>query len=141
MKKFFFLSIIIASVFTLFSNQRKKNTENLPLLNTKWILEEIYETPITQGLDTAFITFSDNYKFSGNFGCNLFFGNFNFGKKRIKIDFLGSTRRLCTNMSLEDQFSKALRDDITHYRIEKNNLFLHNKNKVVLKFEGMVSLK
>jgi len=136
MKKFFFLSIVILSVLTLLANQRKKNAGNLPLLNTRWVLEEIYETPIEQTRDTAFITFSADYKLSGNFGCNLFFGNFNFSKKRMKIDFLGSTRRLCVNMSLEEQFSRALRDEITHYHIEKNKLFLHSKNKVVLKFEG-----
>ena len=136
MKKLFFLSMVILSMFTLFASQRKKNAGNLPLLNTRWILEEIYETPIESGRDTAFITFSDHYNISGNFGCNLFFGNFSFGKKRMKIDFLGSTRRLCADMSLEERFSKALRDDITHYHIEKNKLFLHNKNKEVFKFEG-----
>ena len=120
----------------LFANSQKKNTENLPLLNTRWILEEIYEVPVIQGSDTAFIIFHDSYKISGNFGCNLFFGNFSFGKKRMKIDFTGSTRRLCANMDLEERFSRAIRDEITHYHIEKNKLYLHNKNRVVCKFEG-----
>ena len=128
------------SVFVLLANQRKKNIENLPLLNTKWILEEIHEVPITHTSDTAFIIFDESYKISGNFGCNLFFGNFSFGKKRMKIDFLGSTRRLCVNMSLEEQFSLALRDDISHYYIEKNKLYLHNKDRVILKFEANSSL-
>lgn len=136
MKKLFFLGIVILSVFSSFAGQRKKNAGNSPLLHTKWILEEIYETLIEQGKDTTYVTFSDNYKISGNSGCNLFFGNFSYGKKRIKIDFLGSTKRLCANMSLEERFSKALRDGITYYHIEKNKLFLRNKNKVVLKFES-----
>jgi len=141
MKKIIFLSIVILSVLALFAKPRKKNTENLPLLNTKWILEEVYGMPVTQGVDTAFIIFFDNYRISGNFGCNLFFGNFSFGKKRIKLDYVGSTRRLCIDMSLEDQFSKAIRDDITHYHIEKNKLYLRYKEHVILKFEGIISPK
>jgi len=135
-KKVIFLCILMGSVLMLFANSQKKNTENLPLLNTRWILEEIYEVPVIQGSDTAFIIFHDSYKISGNFGCNLFFGNFSFGKKRMKIDFTGSTRRLCANMDLEERFSRAIRDEITHYHIEKNKLYLHNKNRVVCKFEG-----
>jgi heat shock protein HslJ len=138
MKKIIFLSIIILSVLVLFAKPRKKDTENLPLLNTKWILTEIYETPVTQGVDTAFIIFSDDYRISGNLGCNLFFGNFSFGRKRMKLDYVGSTRKLCIDMSMEDQFSKAIRDDVTHYHIEKNKLYLRNKNNVILKFEGIV---
>ncbi|MCL2291436.1 MAG: META domain-containing protein [Bacteroidetes bacterium] len=137
MRKILFLSIIILSVLTLFAKPRKKDTENLPLFYTKWILKEIHGMPVTQGLDTAFIIFSDNYKMSGNLGCNLFFGSFSSGKKRIKLDFVGSTRRLCIDMSLEEQFSRAIRDDITHYHIEKNKLYLRYKENVVLKFEGI----
>jgi len=136
MKKIVLVSIFVVSVLVLFANQRKKNVEISPLLNTKWILKEVYEMPVIQASDTAFITFNDDYKISGNLGCNLFFGNFTFGKKRMRIDFLGSTRRLCINMDVEDRFSKALRDDITNYYIENNKLYLRNKDKVVCKFEG-----
>jgi len=136
MKKIVLVSIFVVSVLVLFANQRKKNVEISPLLNTKWILKELYEIPVIQAADTAFITFNDDYKISGNLGCNLFFGNFTFGKKRMRIDFLGSTRRLCINMDVEDRFSKALRDDITNYYIENNKLYLRNKDKVVCKFEG-----
>ena len=138
MKKIIFLSIIILSVLVLFAKPREKNTENLPLLNTRWILEEVHETPVTQGVDTAFVIFTENYRMSGNLGCNLFFGNFNFGKKRMKLDYVGSTKRLCIDMSLEEQFSRAMRDDITHYHIEKNKLFLRYRENVVLKFEGII---
>ena len=136
MKKIVLVSIFVVSVLVLFANQRKKNVEISPLLNTKWILKELYEIPVIQAADTAFIIFHDTYKISGNLGCNLFFGNFTFGKKRMRIDFLGSTRRLCINMDVEDRFSKALRDDITNYYIENNKLYLRNKDKVVCKFEG-----
>jgi heat shock protein HslJ len=126
-------------VFFLYAGKRKKNAENLPLLHTKWLLEEVFETHIVQGLDTAFIVFYDTYKFSGNFGCNLFFGTFGFGKKRIKIDYCGATKMYCKEMRLEEQFVKALRNDITHYYIEKNTLYLLEQKKVVLKFGGVTS--
>ncbi|MCL2435356.1 MAG: META domain-containing protein [Lentimicrobiaceae bacterium] len=136
MKKNVLIGILVASVLFLFANQRKKIAENSSLLNTRWILTELYEIPVVQAADTAFIIFNEDYKISGNLGCNLFFGNFSFGKTRMKIDFLGSTRRLCLNMDVEDRFSKALRDNIKTYHIEKNTLYLHNKDRVVCKFEG-----
>jgi len=141
MKKIAFFSIIILSVLVLFAKPRKKDSENLPLLHTKWVLEEIHETPVTQTIDTAFIIFAENYRISGNLGCNLFFGNFSSGKKRMRLDYVGSTKRLCVDMSLEEQFSRAIRDDITHYHIEKNKLFIRYRENVVLKFEGIISPK
>jgi len=136
LKKIIIFTIIVASVFVLHAGKRKKNTENLPLLNTKWILKELSEMPVIHSIDTAFIMFHDTYKFSGNFGCNLFFGEFDFGKKRIKIDYCGATKMYCADMSLEEQFAKALKNDITHYYIEKNKLFLLFQNRTVCKFEG-----
>jgi len=137
-KKNVFLFFILLQVLFLYAKNDKKNTENLPLLNTKWVLTEISETPILQTLDTAFITFYDSYKFSGNFGCNLFFGEFTFGKRRIKMDFIGATKKFCANMQLEEQFLKIMRNDITHYYIEKNTLYLFDKKRVVCKFEGQI---
>jgi len=140
-KKIIIFTIIISSVFVLHAGKRNKNTDHLPLLNTKWILEELSDMYIIHNSDTAFIVFFENYKFSGNLGCNLFFGEFTFGKKRIKIDYFGATKKYCADMRLEEKFAKALRSDITHYYIEKNKLFLRFQNKTVCKFKGITSSK
>lgn len=131
--------IILSSVFVLHAGNQKKSTDNLPLLNTKWLLTEVAGMPVVQLSDTAFIIFHDTYRFSGNLGCNLFFGEFSFGKKRIKIDYCGSTKMYCFDMRLEEQFAKALRNEITHYNIENNKLYLLFQNKTVCKFEGIIS--
>lgn len=141
MKKVLLLSIIIFSVFILNAGNRKKNAGNLPLLNTKWILKEIYNEHIIHNNDTAFIIFNDQYKISGNLGCNLFFGNFSYGKKMLKLDYVGSTRKLCFDMYTENQFVKMLRDDISNYYIEKDLLYIRNKNKVVAVFRGILTPK
>jgi heat shock protein HslJ len=138
-KKIIVFTIIISSILALQAGKRKKNTDNLPLLNTKWVLEELFEIPIVHNLDTAFITFHETFKFSGNFGCNLFFGEFMYSKKRIKLDYLGATKMYCFDMRLEEKFTKALRNDITHYLIENNKLYLFEQKKVVFKFEGKFS--
>jgi len=140
-KKSIIFCILISSVFLVQAGKRKKNTENMPLLNTKWILEEIMEIPVVHGLDTAFIVFDDHYKFSGNLGCNLFFGTFSFSKKRIKIDYLGATKKYCADMTLEEQFVKVLRSDIAHYYVDNNKLYLLYQKKAIAKFEGYPSSK
>lgn len=137
MKKNIFLVVIIISILTLQAQTRKNKSGNLPLLNTKWVLEEIAEIPVLHNSDTAFIVFYENYKFSGNFGCNSFFGEFSFTKKRIKLDYIGATKKLCSDMSVEARFFKAIKSDITHYYIEKNNLYLLHKLKIVCKFKGL----
>jgi len=138
-KQIIIFTIIISSVLIVHAGKRNKNIDNLPLLNTKWILEELSEMPVIQKNDTAFIVFYDTYKFSGNLGCNLFFGEFTIGKKRIKLDYFGATKKFCTDMHLEELFARALRNDITHYYIEKNKLYLRFQNKTVCKFKGITS--
>jgi len=138
-KRTLIFCVVISTVLFLYAGKRKKNIDNLPLYNTKWLLEEIYEKPIVQSSDTAFIIFNENNKFSGNLGCNLFFGEFTFGKKRIKLDYFGATKKYCKDSSVEELFTKALRDDITHYIIENNKLYLRNKTQVICKFEGVIS--
>ena len=140
MKKLILFCICILTVFMLSAGGRKKSAENLPLLNTKWILTVIYDDVILQDMDTAYIIFNDNYKFSGNLGCNLFFGEFNYRKKKIRLDYFGATKKLCANMEVEEQFVKAIRNDILQYNIEKNKLYLLYKNKTICKFEGITSL-
>ena len=140
MKKLILLNIFISTVLILYAGKGKKNAENLPLLNTKWILTVIYNDVILQDTDTAYIIFNDNYKFSGNLGCNLFFGEFNYRKKKIKLDYFGATKKLCANMEVEEQFVKAIRNDVFQYNIEKNKLYLLYKNKTICKFEGISAL-
>jgi len=134
-KRFVFLFILILLFFVSFAKSRKKNADNLPLTNTKWILKEVFNQYIYHDPDTAYIVFSDNYTFTGNLGCNIFFGNYNNSKKRFKFDYVGATKKLCQNMEVEKQFIKALKSDISHYYIEKNKLFFVSKNKVIFTFE------
>jgi len=128
--------IIMISIFSLSAKTRKKNIDNLPLMNTKWVLEEVFETVVTHNNDTAFITFSENYKFSGNLSCNLFFGEFSYGKKRLKLDYFGATKKYCKDMSLEELFLKAIKLDKFTYFINRNTMFFFHKKNMVCKFEG-----
>jgi heat shock protein HslJ len=136
MKKLTFFSIFILMTLMLYAGKGKKNAENFPLLNTKWVLTDIYETMVLHDTDTAYIIFDDAYKFSGNLGCNLFFGEFSYGKKRMKLDYFGATKKLCADMEVETLFVKAIRNDILQYYIDKNRLYLLVKNKKTAVFEG-----
>ena len=140
-KRSVFLFILMLLFFVSFAKNRKKNADNLPLTNTKWVLKEVFNQYIYHDPDTAYIVFSDNYTFTGNLGCNIFFGNFNNSKKRFKFDYTGATKKLCQNMEVEKLFIKAIKSDITHYYIEKNKLFFVSKKKVIFTFETTESIK
>lgn len=134
--KLLFITISILSMITIQAKPRKRVSDNFQLLNTKWVLEKIGDSYIFfYDTDTAYIVFYDNYKFSGNFGCNIFFGEFSYGKKRIKLDYIGATKKLCSDMNIEERFYKALKNDITHFYIDKNHLYLLHKLNVICKFQ------
>ena len=85
---------------------------NEDLLEKKWKLYEIngvlvstMESPTAKN---AFITFhAKENRVSGNSGCNNFSGVYQFGPgDRLQFSTMVSTRKMCIDMSVEDQMNK-----------------------------------
>lgn len=109
-------------------------SENKPLVNTYWVLKSVKGEDIPKCIITPNIVFKSDGRYTGNLGCNSFFGTYNCGKKRIKMEFEGATKRLCDNMKVEKLFLLHLHSEFTQYEIIGDTLILKDKNGEVLRF-------
>ncbi len=106
---------------------------NSGLSGVKWKLTEINGIRITEsnpGYPEVFIIFSDeNNSFSGNSGCNSFFGKFGITNDDwITLSGIGATKKACPDMSVEDVFLKTL-SSVNRFSLEGEKLTLMKNGK------------
>ena len=131
--------VVIVLLFGCSSSKKNIKQQNAtPLLGTYWVLQSIEGKKI----DTAHlivvphIVFDTAGQYHGNFGCNIFLGEYYAGKKKIFMSYMGASKRLCSNMEMEKQFYSAIKQEIKHYNIENNTLILSTKEREILRFSG-----
>jgi len=137
MKKISLPFVIFATLLLLSCTTLKRTPKSLPLQSTYWVLDAVEGQSIAEmsQSNTPYIVFDTNYKYHGHFGCNQFFGSYNFSKKKLSMDYAGATKKMCSNMQIETLFTKALRKEIKYYTITGNTLLLKDKQKnEVLRF-------
>lgn len=102
-------------------------------LTDVWKLESIHEKTIVLNKDNTEIPFLEinvgQMKVMGTGGCNSISGSI----KTVTEDNLSfhpiiSTKKLCKNMEIENEFLAALNQTNT-YKIENNHLYLYNADK------------
>lgn len=97
------------------------------LTNIKWVLTDLNGQPVAEAPVTPTITFTEN-RISGEAGCNSYFGTYYAHKKgRLDIEYTGSTKRLCNDMKVEDQFISALRTDKLSYVVVDDVLIIRGQ--------------
>jgi heat shock protein HslJ len=122
------------------SNKQTKVAANTNALAGEWILSEVNGNKIESNTDmpTPFIIFDEKESLvNGNAGCNNFFGNYITDTNQptaLRFDNMGSTKKMCQDMEIEDQFFMAM-GQVTNMECNANTLLLKDQNnKVVLKF-------
>lgn len=101
-----------------------KKTASIDSLSGEWSIVKIdgKEIKVTEGQDLPFLGFNTKEgRVYGNAGCNLLTGALNADAKAGTIDFgaLGSTRRMCPDMSLEQQVLESL-GKVAQYKMMNN---------------------
>jgi len=101
-----------------------KKTTSIDSLSGEWSIVKIdgNEVKVTGDQDLPFLGFNTKEgRVYGNAGCNLLTGALNADVKAGTIDFgaLGSTRRMCPDMSLEQQVLESL-GKVAQYKIMNN---------------------
>ena len=71
---------------------------------------------------------------SGHDGCNRFFGKLTGNTSSLKFGMMGATMMACPDMELGNQFLKLISDQEFSYRLESGQLWLLQKDQVVVKF-------
>jgi len=124
-----FLTLNVTSPEIIQTNSLLETSEHT-LFNT-WKIIKI------KGLDKVAINptmeFSEEESgVSGFSGCNNFNGSFELKGKEIKFGPIASTRKMCQDMSVEDQFTKIL-VEVARYEVVKRELYLYDvKDEILL---------
>jgi len=137
MKKFFLIMACMAFVTIVWGQTSKKDKNNpnmTSLIETYWILQSVDGKPISGTFDiTPYILFDKGNLYYGNTGCNSFFGKFTSKKNKLKMKYTGATKKICANMTTETILLKALKQEISNYRIEGDVLILLSKDREIMR--------
>ena len=112
---------------------RKRSKLERPLVGTEWQLVQLMAKDVTAEGDSFRLTFMSNGSMAGKGDCNMLTATYSMTTSReLKIKNLGSTRRLCKNFELENEFMDML-EGVTHYEMDADHmLFLNNGTLVAI---------
>ena len=136
------LALWVAGLVCFGGCEKEENSSRL--LNTRWMLVEIEETPIGlssySGTYRSYIEFSSQSKTGGLGPCNSFSGTFSEGSTagQLTISQQASTRATCGAISWEDNYLNAL-PRTARYEISGKELRLYdatNPSRPLLRFEN-----
>lgn len=131
--------ILILSCSCCKTSKKSVKTEKFPLVGTQWMLEALEGEEISNDFALhPFIVFDSAGSFHGNLGCNTFFGTYEISKKqKMKFQFDGATKRLCSKMEVERRFLTVLRRDVTRYELKNDELTIFSENEELMRFKGV----
>lgn len=108
-----------------------------PLAGTDWQLVQLMARDIAAEGDSYSLLFHSDGTMTGVGDCNRLTAKYSTSKTRdLRIDNIGSTRRLCPNHELENAFLEML-TSVTHYEMDANIMILLSNGKLV----GMMKAK
>lgn len=139
MKRIIPILCISLMCFTCCKTTKKAASNDMPLCQTQWNLITIEQEGLSgKSPVQPYIMFDAEGKFYGNLGCNEFQGTYYQNKQKIKLEYSGSTKKLCKNMEDEKAFMKALKSEVNNFNIEGNVLILSDGSREIMRFEGTV---
>lgn len=128
------VTIVLTMSACMTAKKKAEMAQNKPLVDTYWVLKSVKGEDIPKCIITPNIVFHADGKFTGNLGCNIFYGNYYSGKKKIRMEFEGATKKLCENMKVEKLFLQQLHSEFRQYEIDKDVLILKDKDGEVMRF-------
>ena len=119
------------------SSKKMAESNNTPLRLVQWNLISIEGEALdsTEYITKPYIVFNENSTFTGNFGCNTFFGDYYQKKQKLELTYQGATKKLCQQMRVERAMMKAIKKDLNRYEISDNILILYSGKEEIMRFE------
>lgn len=119
----------------------KKNVKSgkYPLIGTQWMLVALEGEELNKDFALhPFVVFDTAGGVKGNLGCNTFFGSYEVSKKqKMRLQFDGATKRLCSKMDVERRFISVLKRDVTRYELQGDELKIFSENEEIMRFKGV----
>ena len=131
--------ILILSCSCCKTSKKNTKTGKFPLVGTQWMLVALEGEEFNKDFALhPFVVFDTAGAFHGNLGCNSFFGGYEVTKKqKMKFQFEGATKRLCSKMEVERRFLAVLKRDVTRYELKDDELILFFENEELMRFKGV----
>ncbi len=125
---YLFAFAFLASCSSVASSKKKLGNSQPSIATSKWILSE----SVKGNTPTLNI---ENNKISGNAGCNNYFSDVTLSTETgsFVAGNVGSTRKACENMSVENNFLQML-SGANKYVVNGTNLELYKDQLLLLKF-------
>ena len=119
-------AIIVLALAGCKTSKKAAEGKQISLVNTVWYLESIYQKPIDPEtyMSQPHLVFNNEGQFSGNLGCNTFFGKYYQKKKK-----------LCPQMDTERLFLKGLKENITSFSIKDSVLIIYADKEEIFRFK------
>ena len=97
-------------------------------IQQQWLLVGIDGQPVGIGISSTLAVSGAN-KATGNLACNYFFGTLQLQKDRLKIDKMGSTRKMCQGKANEIEIIvSAVLSDWSEVLLNNNRMTLVGKS-------------
>lgn len=128
----FFTTAIIMTLTTVgCCNCRKLQKLEKPLVGTEWQLVQIMGREVQPSPDSYTLMFHADGTVSGAGDCNRMTATYTATESRaLRIENLGSTRRLCPNFEAENEYYDVL-ERVTHYEMSAENMLLLSNGTLV----------
>ncbi len=120
-----FMGIMAMAVACSQTSKLQMNVESFKSID--WVLEEIDGSAVVDKVQST-IRFQGNDRIAGWGGCNRYFANIRSGRTFFKVGPIGSTRRICPPvvMEQEERFFNALQK-ARSIRMEDNRLVIDSE--------------
>jgi len=138
MKRFLFVAFTAAvlAIVCAACCACRKGKNNKPLTETEWHMVRMMSTDMPAESDRFVLTFAKDGNVNGVGACNRIMGGYTATEKGgMTFGRMASTRMMCPDMELEDEFLKVL-NSTTHYEIDGDMLMLLNNGEVQAIFKG-----
>ena len=121
------LMSVLASGLLMMSCGSAKKYVSIADLAGEWVIVEVNDKSVSAE-ETPFLGFDVNEgQLYGNAGCNSLMANFDLSKTsgELTFDAIGSTKRMCADMAMEDAILQAL-GEVRSFALDGENLKLNN---------------
>ena len=134
---------VVAALSLEGCQEKEETTPNSPLLDTRWVLVQVEETPInvsnSSNVHHSYIQFTKQSTTVGLAPCSSFGGTFSQGSTagQLAISQQASTKTVCAALNVEDKYLNALSRTV-RYEISGKDLRLYdvtNSLRPLLVFE------
>lgn len=113
--------------------------ESIELTHQRWLLVEVMDTPVRVDINEsnqfAHMELVDKGRVHGYSGCNNFSGEFSLqGRRGIKFENILATRKMCRDMTVEDNYLSAFENTASFEIVKGELLFRDNNGDVIARF-------